>query len=655
MKAIHDNRTAINERKTDILAWGHDMIMDLLNWMQDQIDHLGDKYKATKDAYDNLCQSISPDPRGRKLGDALDEFALCFSSTASHPIPTKVQQPIWEEVAAGVADVFCTSLTRAARPSVESAGGGNEPPRGDNRGAIEAPPLFDAPSPPLAAAAAAAGGGGAAAGSIEAQEDDSTSALPRFCPPSQANAPPDGALEDDEDPSNKVFVEECRQRDFAAEKGITRARRGSATGQLQPPQFLPPGPPAGPAAADEEMAVQQGGGASGAVCAPDGGEHDTIEHDRKRKSASDEDILVELLGLSGLMVSLRAHSSSGPPHEQLVFEGIQHHLSTIMKAIHDNRTAINERKTDILAWGGTEMTDLLDRMKPKIATLDDKFQATKDACGKLYGIVTGVEKRVGLGDALAGSAECFSSTASPRIPTETRRSIWRVVSAGVTELLCTAPVQFGPNVSGPARQSQPSQYSSVRNTTDISFSDDRLTERGGGAFKIPRTTERDHRASMPSADESSREELSPDDSNGDTDSARTVIRITPTALCKYWTLRHRCPHGDDCSFAHGEDELRPLTRLIKVRLCPSFMETGECSMGRRCWFAHGEQELQDRTKKIDRLCKFHREGFCNQGSRCRFIHDSVGRLKTSRQPPTVFDFIEEAYKREASSRRQSSS
>ncbi|CEM00834.1 unnamed protein product [Vitrella brassicaformis CCMP3155] len=216
------------------------------------------------------------------------------------------------------------------------------------------------------------------------------------------------------------------------------------------------------------------------------------------QGASSSD-MVNLLGLSDLTASLHALSSSGPPSESLVQQVIEHHISPIIKAIHDNINAINDKETDIMTQSGDVMTDLLDKMEPKIAVLDDKFQATKDAYDRLCGIVMGMVEGGGLGDALDEFAQCFCSNASPHIPTEVQRSIWEAVAAGVTELFCSAAVPSGnPAVDASGRQSEPSQPSSARNTTSMAPSVAERTERRSDAFKIQRTDNRSHRASAPS-------------------------------------------------------------------------------------------------------------------------------------------------------------
>lgn len=64
-----------------------------------------------------------------------------------------------------------------------------------------------------------------------------------------------------------------------------------------------------------------------------------------------------------------------------------------------------------------------------------------------------------------------------------------------------------------------------------------------------------------------------------------------TRLCKYWSERGFCPHGDTCSFAHSIAEL-PETH--KRELCQSWKMIGVCQHGVNCKYAHGEHELREK-------------------------------------------------------------
>ena len=61
-----------------------------------------------------------------------------------------------------------------------------------------------------------------------------------------------------------------------------------------------------------------------------------------------------------------------------------------------------------------------------------------------------------------------------------------------------------------------------------------------------------------------------------------------TELCKNWEIYHDCYFKNECSFAHGLDELRIDTPVSgsKNRLCKSFQEKGFCLFGKRCNYRH---------------------------------------------------------------------
>ena len=69
-------------------------------------------------------------------------------------------------------------------------------------------------------------------------------------------------------------------------------------------------------------------------------------------------------------------------------------------------------------------------------------------------------------------------------------------------------------------------------------------------------------------------------------------------LCKAWSETNRCKNGDDCSYAHGEKELRsekpgpPEVRRFKTELCKKLFTQGFCPQGSICTFAHCENDLQ---------------------------------------------------------------
>jgi len=67
-----------------------------------------------------------------------------------------------------------------------------------------------------------------------------------------------------------------------------------------------------------------------------------------------------------------------------------------------------------------------------------------------------------------------------------------------------------------------------------------------------------------------------------------IKRKKKTELCKNYELYKDCYYGDNCSFAHGIDELRENALLpsYKTKLCKSFEENNVCNFGIRCSYQH---------------------------------------------------------------------
>ena len=67
-----------------------------------------------------------------------------------------------------------------------------------------------------------------------------------------------------------------------------------------------------------------------------------------------------------------------------------------------------------------------------------------------------------------------------------------------------------------------------------------------------------------------------------------IKRKKKTELCKNYELYHDCYYKDECSFAHGMDELRENIILpsYKTKLCKSFQENKVCNFGIRCTYRH---------------------------------------------------------------------
>eukprot|EP00927_Polykrikos_kofoidii_P001617 TRINITY_DN10616_c0_g1_i4.p1 TRINITY_DN10616_c0_g1~~TRINITY_DN10616_c0_g1_i4.p1 ORF type:complete len:801 (-),score=132.30 TRINITY_DN10616_c0_g1_i4:86-2374(-) len=73
-----------------------------------------------------------------------------------------------------------------------------------------------------------------------------------------------------------------------------------------------------------------------------------------------------------------------------------------------------------------------------------------------------------------------------------------------------------------------------------------------------------------------------------------------TVLCRHFERGH-CGNGDNCTFAHGPEQLRPLPlpANAKTSLCNNFA-SGDCRMGTNCSFAHGIAELRGLPQSLPR-------------------------------------------------------
>jgi len=73
-----------------------------------------------------------------------------------------------------------------------------------------------------------------------------------------------------------------------------------------------------------------------------------------------------------------------------------------------------------------------------------------------------------------------------------------------------------------------------------------------------------------------------------------------TVLCKNWSESGSCSYGENCNFAHGEDQIRGpkevkiISRnpLYKTTMCKQYTEAEFCELGEDCHFAHGQDELR---------------------------------------------------------------
>ena len=73
-----------------------------------------------------------------------------------------------------------------------------------------------------------------------------------------------------------------------------------------------------------------------------------------------------------------------------------------------------------------------------------------------------------------------------------------------------------------------------------------------------------------------------------------------TEICKFWQESGTCEYGDDCSFAHGRDELKhkpDLHKNYKTKQCKKFFKDLYCPYGSRCQFLHDEPAALEAKKK----------------------------------------------------------
>ncbi|CAD5208187.1 unnamed protein product [Bursaphelenchus xylophilus] len=68
---------------------------------------------------------------------------------------------------------------------------------------------------------------------------------------------------------------------------------------------------------------------------------------------------------------------------------------------------------------------------------------------------------------------------------------------------------------------------------------------------------------------------------------KRLPRRFKTVLCKHF-MAGECRDGDDCKYAHGEEELRvpELPKNYKTRPCVNFMLKNYCPLGKKCDFIH---------------------------------------------------------------------
>jgi hypothetical protein len=100
-----------------------------------------------------------------------------------------------------------------------------------------------------------------------------------------------------------------------------------------------------------------------------------------------------------------------------------------------------------------------------------------------------------------------------------------------------------------------------------------------------------------------------------------------TTLCKHFGKRGYCIYGEECKFAHGEEELRekPYVRNYRLVPCRYLFEQGFCPYGENCNFSHN-------PKKSNKLQNLFQNISAKQASSCCFApqKEEQSRLRVFR-------------------------
>jgi len=103
---------------------------------------------------------------------------------------------------------------------------------------------------------------------------------------------------------------------------------------------------------------------------------------------------------------------------------------------------------------------------------------------------------------------------------------------------------------------------------------------------------------------------------------KDVPVVTPlykTRLCNFH-LVGACQKGSSCSYAHGEEDLRPSPDFERTSVCPIMLNHGQCDK-LNCRYAHNANELRTAPGLLKtKMCSFHVNGLCVVGQACRFAH-----------------------------------
>eukprot|EP00931_Biecheleriopsis_adriatica_P110625 TRINITY_DN8490_c0_g1_i6.p1 TRINITY_DN8490_c0_g1~~TRINITY_DN8490_c0_g1_i6.p1 ORF type:complete len:600 (-),score=96.55 TRINITY_DN8490_c0_g1_i6:346-2145(-) len=101
----------------------------------------------------------------------------------------------------------------------------------------------------------------------------------------------------------------------------------------------------------------------------------------------------------------------------------------------------------------------------------------------------------------------------------------------------------------------------------------------------------------------------------------TVTPLWKTQMCDFW-VAGMCRKGAACSYAHGEEDLRPSPDFERTSVCPNFVKDGKCDRP-GCRYAHSYDELRvDPGLLKSKMCSFFLHGQCVVGEACRFAHST---------------------------------
>ncbi|CRG96397.1 zinc finger protein, putative [Plasmodium gallinaceum] len=106
-----------------------------------------------------------------------------------------------------------------------------------------------------------------------------------------------------------------------------------------------------------------------------------------------------------------------------------------------------------------------------------------------------------------------------------------------------------------------------------------------------------------------------------TDKLRNSINLTKTKICELW-LKNEC-ENENCVYAHGELELRATPDYFKTKLCKYFDKEGKCPSGDKCRHAHGQEELRKRNYRRTELEKYALKNKLN----VKFLYNEIKNKK----------------------------